>query len=144
MDTTKENPSLVEIPHPELPWVSDPVALVFLWAGRALHAQRRFLMQPQELWLEGSQGSHEAQLLHSSCSTFENKQKEEKTSAIAHCRGSWAVLLWECWLTRPQGVQQEHPHRHKVTPAGRGCCVTCHPQPLSCGCPDHLHHWQAP
>lgn len=56
MGTTKENPSLVEIPHPELPWVSDPVALVFLWAGRALHAQRRFLMQPQEPWLEGSRG----------------------------------------------------------------------------------------
>lgn len=61
--------------------------------------------------MAGGEPGDEAQLLQSSCSTYENKRKEEKTSAITHSRGSRAVPPRECWFSRPQGVQPEHPGR---------------------------------
>lgn len=71
----------------------------------------------------------EAQLLQSSCSTYENKRKEEKTSAITHCRGSRRGNVGsqdrrELSRSIPAGTALSHTWR-------RGLCHrgSCHPQP---------------
>lgn len=80
--------------------VSDPVALVFL---TVLHARRMLLMLPQSQpqGAAGGEPGDEAQLLQSSCSTYENRGKEEQSSAITQSGGVLAHT----------GAQPEHPDR---------------------------------
>lgn len=85
---------------PVLVWVSDPVALVFLWASTVLHA----LMLPTgSRGRRGAQGCGAASPKQSSvsCSTYENKQKEGKSYPITHSHGSGAVPPRVCWFARP-------------------------------------------